>query len=242
MSMPIRTKTQEARILVVTAEPQIQKLLKSIFMANGYRAFFGVEAAAAIRAHTARRPELVVLDLDLSDLSGHDPIAEIRHSTDVPMIVLSNQHKEADLVAALDRGADDYIEKPFRAAELLARIRSVLRRSVKAHGEEAVYRFGDLIVDILDHRVMRGGESVRLTPTEFDILSLLVRNGGRVVSYQKFVDSLSDAKHCKSRQALRASIWSLRQKVEGDPNSPRILLTEERIGYRLAKDPPRSPS
>jgi len=145
-------------------------------------------------------------------------------------------------VAALDRGADDYVEKPFRAAELLARIRSVLRRSVKAQGEEAVYQFGDLIVDILDHSVMRGGESIRLTPTEFEILSLLVRNGGRVVSYQRFADSLSDANHRKSRQALRASIWSLRQKVEGDPNNPRILLTEERIGYRLANDPSRSPS
>jgi two-component system, OmpR family, KDP operon response regulator KdpE len=239
--MPTRTKAHKARILVVTAEPQIQKLLKSIFTANGYRAFFAADAAAAVRTNAALRPELVVLDRDLSDLSGDEAILGIRRHYDVPMIVLSGERAEADLVAALDLGADDYVEKPFRPSELLARIRSVLRRSFKARGEEAIYRRGDLLVDILDHKVTCGGEPIRLTPTEFEILSLLVRSSGRVVPYQRFVDSLSDAKHCRSRQALRASIWSLRQKIEKTPDDPKIVLTEERIGYRLATDPLRPP-
>jgi two-component system KDP operon response regulator KdpE len=240
--MPIRTKAYRARILVITADPQIQKLLKSIFTANGYRVFFAAEASAAIEAHKAVLLELVVLDLDFSDLSGYDAILEIRRRSNLPMIVLSGQRREPNLVAALDSGADDYLEKPFRASELLARIRLALRRSLKARGEEAVYHRGDLLVDILDHSVMRGGEPIKLTPREFEILSLLVRNAGHIVPYQKFVDSLSDAKHSWSRQALRASIWSLRHKIEETPDSPRIVLTEERIGYRLANDSSRSES
>lgn len=239
--MPTRAKAHKARILVVTAEPQIQKLLKSIFAANGYRASFAAEAVAAVQAHAALCSELVVLDRDLSDLHGDDAILGIRRRSDVPIIVLSGQRAEADLVTALDLGADDYVEKPFRPSELLARIRSVLRRGFKARGEAVVYRRGDLLVDILDHRVTRGGEPIRLTPTEFEILSLLVRSSGRVVPYQMFVDSLSEAKHCRSRQALRASIWSLRQKIEKSPFNPKIVLTEERIGYRLANDPLRPP-
>jgi two-component system, OmpR family, KDP operon response regulator KdpE len=240
--MPIRTKAHKARILVVTADPQIQKLLKSIFTANGYRVFFAAEASVAIEALKVISLELVVLDLDPSDLSGHDAILEIRRRSNLSLIVLSGQHRETSLVTALDSGADDYVEKPFRASELLARIRLALRRGLKARGEEAVYHRGDLLVDILDHSVMRGGEPIRLTPREFEILSLLVRNSGHVVPYQRFVDSLSDAKHCRSRQALRASIWSLRQKIEETPENPTIVLTEERIGYRLANDPIRSPS
>jgi two-component system KDP operon response regulator KdpE len=240
--MPTRTKARKARILVVTAEPQIQRLLKSILTANGYYPFFGTEAAVAIRVHAALQPELLILDLGLSDLSGRDKILEIRNDSDIPVIVLSDQRGEAALVAAFDLGADDYVEKPFRASELLARIRSVLRRSLKARGEEAAYHRGTLVVDILDHSVTRDGEPIRLTPTEFEVLSLLVRNAGHVVPYQRFVDSLSGANHCRSKQALRALIWSLRQKIEETPDTPTIVLTEERIGYRLANDPIRSPS
>jgi two-component system KDP operon response regulator KdpE len=233
--MPTRTKARKARILVVTAEPQSRRLLESILTANDYHPFFATEPAAAIRGHAALNPELLILDLDLSDLSGQDKILEIRKCSDIPLIVLSGQSDEAALVAALDFGADDYVEKPFRASELLARIRSVLRRSLKARGEEAAYHSGTLVVDILDHSVARNGEPIRLTPTEFEILSLLVRNAGHVVPYQRFVDSRSGARHCRSKQALRASIWSLRQKIEETPDNPAIVLTEERVGYRLAR-------
>jgi two-component system KDP operon response regulator KdpE len=235
MSKPARAKAHD-RILIVAAEPQIQRLLKSIFRANGYQVFIAADVAAAIETRTVLSPELVVLDLDLPGLSGRDAILEIRRWSDVPMIVLSNQHREADLVAALDLGADDYLEKPFRAGELLARIRCVLRRSLMAHGEAAIYHCGPLDINILDHSVTRGGEPVRLTPTEFEILSLLVRNSGRVVSYQRFFESPSEKHYCKSRQALRAIIWALRQKCEDDPHHPRIVLTEEGFGYRLVKN------
>lgn len=117
----------------------------------------------------------------------------------------------------------------------LARIRSVLRRGLKAKGEEAAYHCGALEIDILDHSVTRGGEPIRLTPTEFEILSLLVRNAGRVVSYRRFLESPSGEHHCRNRQALRAAIWGLRQKIEDDPHNPRIVMTEERFGYRLVK-------
>jgi two-component system KDP operon response regulator KdpE len=176
----------------------------------------------------------VILDLDPSDMSGHDAILEIRRLSDIPMIVISGQHREADLVAALDLGADDYVEKPFRAGELLARVRAALRRGFKAHGEQAVYHRGSLRIDILDHSVMRGSKRIALSPTEFEILSLLVRGAGRVVTYQRIYDFLSGAGRCQNKQALRASIWSLRQKIEARPGDPKIVLTEDRIGYRIA--------
>jgi two-component system KDP operon response regulator KdpE len=238
MSMPTRTKGNKARILVVTAEPQIQRLLKSILSANGYQTFFATETAVADRTYAAANPELAILDVAPSDLSSQGKILEIRHGSDIPVIVLG-QRGETALVAALDLGADDYVEKPFRATELLARIRSVLRRSLKAHGEEAVYRHGALVVDILDRSVSRNGEPIRLTRVEFEVLALLVRNSGHVVPYQRFVDSLSGAKPHRSKQSLRASIWSLRHKIEETPDTPTIVLTEERVGYRLANDPSR---
>jgi two-component system KDP operon response regulator KdpE len=227
-----RAESDKTRILVVGADPQLQKLLKSIFKANGYRAFFAADGAIAI----ALSPELVVLDLDLGDAGRRDAILAIRRASDAPVIVLSGQHREADLVAALDLGADDYIEKPFRAAELLARIRALLRRAVKAKGEEAVYRCGDLVIDIPRHSVERAGVALRLTPTEFQILSLLVRSAGRIVPYERFLETLSQGSYCRSMQTLRTCICNLRQKVEDTPKNPKLVLTEDRIGYRLVNN------
>jgi two-component system, OmpR family, KDP operon response regulator KdpE len=235
-----RPKACKARILVVAREPQIQKLLKSIFTAIGYAAFFAEEVAAALPAYTEFRPDLVVLDLDLSDLGDRDPILEIRRRSDVPLVALSSRQTEVYLVAAFDRGADDYVEKPFRVGELLARIRSLLRRDLKTKGQEALYHCGTLDIDVLDHSVRRGGELVRLKPSEFEILSLLVRNSGRVVSYQRFLKSPSGGADCRSKQALRTSVCSLRQKIEDDPSNPKIILTVERIGYRLARSADRA--
>ena len=242
MAMAARMKPHKARILVVAAEPPIQKLLRSILAAEGYQAFFAAEAATAIQAQAALRPEMIVLDLDRSDPRGQQGVAEIRRGSDVPVIALSARRAEADLVAALDLGADDYVEKPLRAGELLARIRSLLRRSLAARGETAAYRCGDLDIDILDRSVTRGGEPIRLTPTEFEILALLTRGAGRVVPYPRFLESAGGAPTCRNRRALRAAVWGLRQKIEDDPHAPRIVVTEERVGYRLVKNSARAPA
>jgi two-component system, OmpR family, KDP operon response regulator KdpE len=232
--MQLRPRANKARILVVSAEPQTLRLLKSILSADGYWLFFAADATTAIGLLSALCAELVLLDLGPFDVAGHNAIIEIRRRSTLPMIVLSDRYKEADLVAVLDNGADDCVEKPFRASELLARIRSLLRRSLNAHSEAAIYHRGDLLIDVLNHSVTRASKPIKLTPTEFEILSLLVRNAGRVVPYRRFLEPGSDAMHRRSKQALRSSIWSLRQKIEDAPNDPRIVLTEERIGYRIA--------
>ena len=177
----------------------------------------------------------MVLDLDLRELSGRDAIIETRRWSDVPVVALSGRHAEADLITALDLGADDYVEKPFRTGELLARVRSVLRRGLKARGEQVVYQSGDLEVDILAHVVTRWGEPIRLAPTEFEILALLVRNVGRVVPYQRFLEPQNGKHCCANKQALGTAIWALRQKIEDDPQNPRIVVNEEGFGYRLVK-------
>jgi two-component system, OmpR family, KDP operon response regulator KdpE len=238
--MQSRMRARKARILVVSVESQIQKLLRSILSTDGYSVSFAADAAAAIGALPALPPELVLLDLNQADETAHGAILEIRRNSDLPLIVLSYRQREADLVAVLDLGADDYVEKPFRAGELLARIRSLIRRSLKAHSEEATYHRGDLLINVLNHSVTRGGEPVKLTPTEFEILTLLVRSAGRIVPYRRFLEPATGGSYRKSKQALRSSIWGLRQKIEETPNDPRIVLTEERIGYRIGYGPART--
>ena len=232
--MRARRMSHKLRILVVAGDPRTQKILKSILAANGYEVRFSIETSTAIEELAAFRPEMMILDLDLVE---SDAIPDLRSRSDAPMIALSSQHREAELVSALDGGADDYIEKPPRPSELLARIRSLLRRSLKARGEEPAYRCGPLLINILAHTVMRSGDPVKLSPTEFEILSLLARNSGRVVPYERFLEPHGSVRHCDNMQALRAAIWSLRQKVEADPHQPGIVLTEERIGYRIVGYP-----
>jgi two-component system KDP operon response regulator KdpE len=222
-------------LLSTQAEPQIQRLLGSIFKAAGYETYFATDGAAAIPAQTVFCPDVAVLDLDLPGSSRHNTIVEIRRCSDVPVIALSRWPKEGDLVAALDLGADDYIAIPFRSSELLARIRSALRRGVKAKGENALYQRGALLIDIIGRSVMRDGVPIKLEPAELAILSLLVRGSGRVVPHRQFLELLSAEGYSATKASLRTRIWGVRQKIEDDPNNPKILLTEDRIGYRLAR-------
>ena len=238
--MSTHTKARKDRILVIAIEPQTQRLLNSIFGASGYQVLLAVDVSTAIQMHAAHPPQLVVLDLDLRELSGRDAIIETRRWLDVPVVALSSLHAEADLIAALDLGADDYVEKPFRAGELLARIRAVIRRGIKAKGEQAVYEFGALEVDILAHAVTRRGRPIKLAPTEFEILALLVRNVGRLVPYQRFLEPQNGRPFCANKQALLTAMWALRQKIEDDPHNPRIVVNEEGFGYRLVKAPARA--
>jgi two-component system KDP operon response regulator KdpE len=233
--MSTNTTARKDRILVIAIESQTQGLLKSIFGASGYQVLLAVDVSAAIQMCATHPPQLVVLDLDLRELSGRDAIIETRRWLDVPVVTLSGRHAEADLIAALDLGADDYVEKPFRAGELLARVRAVLRRGLKAKGEQAVYQFGALEVDILAHVVTRCGEPIKLAPTEFEILALLVRNVGRLVSYQRFLEPQNGRPCCANKRALLTAMWALRQKIEDGPRNPRIVVNEEGFGYHLVK-------
>jgi two-component system KDP operon response regulator KdpE len=233
--MSTHTKAHKDRILVIAVESQTQRLLKSIFGASGYQVLLAVDVSTAIQMHAVHPPQLVILDLDLRDLSGPDAISETHRWLDVPVVALSSRDTEADLIAALDLGADDYVGKPFRSGELLARVRAVLRRGLKAKGEQAVYQFEALEVDILAHVVTRWGEPIRLAPTEFEILALLVRNVGRVVPYQRFLEPENGKPCCANKSALGTAIWALRQKIEDDPHNPKIVVNEEGFGYRLVK-------
>jgi len=232
--MSKRAKGTKDRIVVAAAEPQVRRLLKSLFEADGRHVLLAADVAAAKQLQV-HHPQLVVLDLDLP--SGSDAIIELRGFSDVPLVALSSRRTEADLVAALDLGADDYIEKPFRTGELLARVRSMLRRGFRGRGEEAVYRFGPLEVDILGHVVKRYGEPIRMAPTTFEILSLLVRNVGRLVPYQSFIDPPNGKYCCANKRALRTAIRVLRERIENDPSNPTMIVNEEGFGYRLIKSP-----
>ena len=226
------------QILVVDDEPQIQRFLKPALAAAGYdviRAMDGAEALAALRAHA---PDVVVLDLGLPDLDGKEVITLMRRHSETPIIVLSARGEEGEKIAALDRGADDYVAKPFGIGELLARIRVALR-STAAGGAVAatVLVCGDVEVDLAAHRVTRAGEPVKLTPKEFDLLVALMRAGGRVLTHRALLARVWGAGHTEDTQYLRVFVGRLRQKLERDPAAPTLILTEPGVGYRIDVDP-----
>lgn len=226
------------QILVVDDEPQIQRFLKPALAAAGYdviRAMDGAEALAALRAHA---PDVVVLDLGLPDLDGKEVITLMRRHSETPIIVLSARGEEGEKIAALDRGADDYVAKPFGIGELLARIRVALR-STAAGGAVAatVLVCGDVEVDLAAHRVTRAGEPVKLTPKEFDLLVALMRAGGRVLTHRALLARVWGGGHTEDTQYLRVFVGQLRQKLERDPAAPTLILTEPGVGYRIDVDP-----
>jgi len=221
-----------AVILIVEDEPPIRRLLRATLGANDYRtleAGTGAEALSAMRHH---RPDLVLLDLGLPDIDGLQLIGQIRKLGPVPIVVLSSRGDEAAKVAALDSGADDYVTKPFGADELLARIRAALRHRLQEQGAERTFASDDLSVDLVRRLVKRGAEDVKLSPKEYDILEQLAIHAGKVLTHKHLLrevwrDELVDP------QYLRVYVRQLRQKIEADPSTPRHVLTEPGIGYRL---------
>ena len=230
--------TQPARILVVDDEPQIHRFLRPSLIATGYDVVIAATGAEALRSLAANNPRLVILDLGLPDMDGKDVLAEIRRRSDVPVVVLSARDREAEKIAALDLGADDYVNKPFAIGELLARIRSALRRSRAVATDAPTHlRVGAITIDTGLHQVARGDTVVHLTPKEFDLLVMLARYAGRVVTHRQILSEVWGPAHGADTQYLRVFIGQLRQKLEDDPAMPKLILTEPGIGYRIAETP-----
>ena len=222
-----------ARILVVDDEPQILRFLKPSLTAAGYDVISAANGKEALAAAATRSPDAILLDLGLPDMDGKDVIRELRTWAKTPILVLSARDRESEKIAALDLGADDYVNKPFGIGELTARLRAALRHAAQRAAEHTQIEAGPLDIDILAHRVTRDGEPVKLTPKEFDLLALLVRNAGRVLTHRQILTAVWGPAHTEDLQYLRVFIGQLRQKLEATPDTPQLILTEPGIGYRL---------
>jgi two-component system KDP operon response regulator KdpE len=219
------------RVLVVDDEPPIRKLLRMGLSAHGYQVTEATNGKNALEL-LGKSPDIIILDLGLPDIQGHDLLRMIRGRNDaVPVIVLSSRGDEAGKVQALDLGADDYVTKPFGMDELLARMRAALRHQLQTHGERPVFRVGDLSVDLVRRIVKVGDKVVKLSPKEYDLLRVLVQHAGKVLTHKFLLSELwgdlSDA------QYLRVYVRQLRQKLEDNPEKPKYIHTETGIGYRL---------
>ena len=224
-------------ILVIDDEPPIVRFLRTSLTAAGHRVVTAGDAAAALTAIATEKPDVVILDLGLPDQSGFEVIAKTRQHSTVPIIVLSARSDERSKVAALDRGADDYVSKPFGIAELTARIRAALRHRFQAQGEAPVFVSGDLSVDLVRRRVTRGGDEVKLSRKEFELLSHLVAHAGKVLTHRHLLREVWGPAQAEEVQYLRVFIRGLRQKLEADPARPVHILTELGVGYRLQLPP-----
>jgi two-component system KDP operon response regulator KdpE len=221
------------RVLLVEDEDRIAAFLAKGLGANGYvveRVTSGQEALATVVGYA---PDLVILDLGLPDLDGLAVLKRLREWSTTPVVVLTVRDAEEDKVAALDAGADDYVTKPFATAELLARLRAAQRRA-QPREESAVFRHGDLVVDLVAHTVQRAGEEVKLTATEWSVLALLIRHAGRVLTHRQILREVWGPNAEEHRQYLRVYVTHLRKKIEREPSAPELLRTESGIGYRLA--------
>jgi len=223
------------RVLIVDDDIQLLRALRINLTARGYTVLTAADGRSALRSAAELRPDVVVLDLGLPDLDGTDVIAELRSFTQVPIIVLSARTDSSDKVHALDRGADDYVTKPFGVEELTARLRAAVRRATTVAGspDEEPLRAGDLTIDLAAKMVCRDGHQVRLTPTEWSILELLARNHGKLVSRSQLLHHIWGPSERKETSYLRVYVGRLRHKLEADPARPRHLITEAGMGYRF---------
>ncbi|KOV99812.1 Fis family transcriptional regulator [Streptomyces sp. NRRL B-1140] len=224
------------RVLVVDDEPQIVRALVINLKARGYEVDAAHDGATALRLAAARHPDVVVLDLGLPDMDGVEVIGGLRGWTRVPILVLSARHSSDEKVEALDAGADDYVTKPFGMDELLARLRAAVRRAEPAAGEgDVIVDTGEFTVDLAAKKVDRAGKDVRLTPTEWHLLEVLVRNSGRLVGRKQLLQQVWGPAYGRETNYLRVYMAQLRRKLEADPSHPKHLITEPGMGYRFEK-------
>lgn len=224
-------------ILVVDDEPAIRKLLRVGLVAEGYAILEAPNARTALELIGSDRPDLVLLDLGLPDMQGHDLLEKLRgDAPDLPIVILSSRTDEAGIVKALELGADDYVTKPFGTRELVARIRVALRHKLQQQGERAIFQTGELSVDLVRRIVKLGEKEVKLSPKEYDILRVLVQHAGKVITHQHLLKQIWGGS--TDVQYLRVYVRQLRQKVEPSPDEPQYITTETGVGYRLREAEP----
>lgn len=228
--------SSKTRVLVVDDEAAIQRFLKPALEANAYEIASAGSVAEAMQRIATERPDIVVLDLGLPDGDGKEVIRSVRQWSDLPIVVLSARDRDSEKIEALDAGADDFVNKPFSIGELMARLRAALRHRMQRRAETPVLRVGNIEIDSIRHRVKRTGDEVKLTPKEFDLLSILARHAGKVVTHRQILEKVWGPAHATDTQYLRVYIGHLRQKIETDPDDPKIIVTEPGIGYRVAED------
>ena len=219
-------------ILIIDDEVQIRRLLEITLSSNGYKIIEAAKGKDGLVAAATHNPALVILDLGLPDTDGFEILKKLREWYLKPIIILSVRNSEEDIIKALDNGANDYLTKPFRTGELLARIR-VAFRQVQDISEKSILEFGSLSIDLANHIVRKHDEMVKLTSTEFSLLALLAKNEGRVLTHQYILKEVWGMGYLEQTQYLRVFIAQLRKKVEDDPAKPRLLNTESGIGYRF---------
>jgi two-component system, OmpR family, KDP operon response regulator KdpE len=225
----------KAEILIIDDEPQIRKLLEITLESNGYFSKSAVSGKEGLIMASSHPPELIILDLGLPDESGHVVLQKLRQWYTNPVIILSVIKNEHDIIKALDNGANDYLSKPFRIGELLARIRSALRSSVSDEGE-SIIEFQGLSFDFVTRTVKKNNQPVKLTSTEYSLLMLLVRNEGKVLTHQYLLRAVWGPGYINQSQYLRVFIAQIRKKIEDDPNRPLFLQTEAGVGYRFVSE------
>jgi two-component system KDP operon response regulator KdpE len=219
-------------ILLVDDEPSLIAVLQPVLGAAGYQVIIATDGSSASRLALDERPDVVLLDLGLPDMDGKEVIRRIRAASAVPIIVISARHQEVEKIAALDNGADDYVNKPFEIGELMARIRAAIRRGKSLESEPETYSGGSLDIDFPARQVTLDGEPVKLSPKEFDLLRVLALSAGQVVTHKRLLAAGWGSEGADS-QYLRVYMGLLRQKIEENPSDPRLLLTEPGVGYRL---------
>lgn len=222
----------KAEILIIDDEPQIRKLLEINLESNDYKVWQADTGKSGIILAANHPPELILLDIGLPDKSGHEVLKELRTWYNKSIIILSVQNNETDIVSALDNGATDYLTKPFRSAELLARIRSAIRRNQSANTDNKII-CGELEIEIAARVVTKSNEVLKLTATEFNLLVLLAKNEGRVLTHQFILKEIWGVGSQTETQYLRVFVGTLRKKIETNPNQPQHIFTESGVGYRF---------
>lgn len=223
-------------VLIIDDEKQIRRFLTIGMESNGYIVHEAESGEEGLKLAVMKRPDLVLLDLNLPDMSGLEVLKKMREWYQRPVIVLTVRESEQDKIALLDAGADDYLTKPFAMGELLARIRAVFRRTDSETVEEAIFSHGDLIVDLPKRVVTKAGVSVKLTPLEYSLLKLFVQNPGKVLTQSYIMREIWGPGMVSETNYLRVYIASLRKKLERDPSRPEIIVTEPGVGYRFLSD------